>query len=136
MTDIGRGLPCRLRLNFMELTLPPEQSVRDALIDLQAHQLGMIAGIQALIAAMLQSFNPERLEEEARHEGAVPRLALPSSRKAALWDHFVKSYQKTSGELEDEMALPPLFITEWLHNFKSLVQRGPHPVCVLCVNRH
>lgn len=95
--------------------MPPEQSVRDALIDLQAHQLGMIAGIQALIAAMLQSFNPERLEEEARHEGAVPRLALPSSRKAALWDHFVKSYQKTSGELEDDFHT--LFGEAFLHAY-------------------
>ncbi len=46
--------------------MPPRQAVRDALIDLQAHQLGMIAGIRAIIASMLQSFNPEQLEEEAR----------------------------------------------------------------------
>ncbi|MEX1760697.1 type VI secretion system-associated FHA domain protein, partial [Escherichia coli] len=39
--------------------MPPTKSVRDALIDLQAHQLGMISGIRAIIAAMLQSFNPE-----------------------------------------------------------------------------
>lgn len=95
--------------------MPPEQSVRDALIDLQAHQLGMIAGIRAIIAAMLQSFNPERLEEEARHEGAIPRLTLPSSRKAALWDYFVKSYQKTSGELEDDFHT--LFGEAFLHAY-------------------
>ncbi|WP_411751992.1 type VI secretion system-associated FHA domain protein TagH [Serratia sp. (in: enterobacteria)] len=95
--------------------MPPEQSVRDALIDLQAHQLGMIAGIRALIAAMLQSFNPERLEEEARHEGALPRLTFPSSRKAALWDYFVKSYQQTSGELEDDFHT--LFGEAFLHAY-------------------
>ncbi|KFK97904.1 MULTISPECIES: type VI secretion system-associated FHA domain protein TagH [unclassified Serratia (in: enterobacteria)] len=95
--------------------MPPEQSVRDALIDLQAHQLGMIAGIQALIAAILQSFNPERLEDEARHEGAIPRLTLPSSRKAALWDYFVKSYQKTAGELEDDFHT--LFGEAFLHAY-------------------
>ncbi|HHQ4307393.1 TPA: type VI secretion system-associated FHA domain protein TagH [Serratia fonticola] len=95
--------------------MPPEQSVRDALIDLQAHQLGMIAGIRALIAAMLQSFNPERLEEEARHEGAIPRLTFPSGRKAALWDYFVKSYQKTSGELEDDFHT--LFGEAFLHAY-------------------
>ncbi|VVA46216.1 FHA domain protein [Serratia ficaria] len=82
--------------------MPPEQAVRDALIDLQAHQLGMIAGIRAIIAAMLQSFNPDRLEEEARKEGAAPRLSLPANRKAALWDYFVKNYQQTSGEIEDD----------------------------------
>lgn len=95
--------------------MPPEQAVRDALIDLQAHQLGMIAGIRAIIAAMLQSFNPERLEEDARKEGSAPRLSLPASRKAALWDYFVKSYQQTSGEIEDDFHT--LFGEAFLHAY-------------------
>ncbi|MGR7071154.1 type VI secretion system-associated FHA domain protein TagH [Klebsiella aerogenes] len=78
--------------------MPPKKSVRDALIDLQAHQLGMISGIRAIIAAMLQSFNPEQLEEEAKRDGHTSRLALPASRKAALWDYFVR----TAGEIEDD----------------------------------
>jgi len=95
--------------------MPPEQSVRDALIDLQAHQLGMIAGIRAIIAAMLQSFNPESLEDKARQEGEIPRLTLPSSRKAALWEYFVKRYQKTAGELEDDFHT--LFGEAFLHAY-------------------
>ncbi len=82
--------------------MPPKKSVRDALIDLQAHQLGMISGIRAIIAAMLQSFNPERLEEEAKRDGHTSRLALPASRKAALWDYFVRTYGETAGEIEDD----------------------------------
>jgi len=82
--------------------MPPKKSVRDALIDLQAHQLGMISGIRAIIAAMLQSFNPEQLEEEARRDGHTSRLALPASRKAALWDYFVRTYGETAGEIEDD----------------------------------
>ena len=82
--------------------MPPKKSVRDALIDLQAHQLGMISGIRAIIAAMLQSFNPEQLEEEAKRDGATSRLALPASRKAALWDYFVRTYGETAGEIEDD----------------------------------
>ncbi|EGI3956035.1 type VI secretion system-associated FHA domain protein TagH [Escherichia coli] len=82
--------------------MPPKKSVRDALIDLQAHQLGMISGIRAIIAAMLQSFNPEQLEEEAKHDGHTSRLAFPASRKAALWDYFVRTYGETAGEIEDD----------------------------------
>ncbi|EPS4510642.1 type VI secretion system-associated FHA domain protein TagH [Klebsiella aerogenes] len=82
--------------------MPPKKSVRDALIDLQAHQLGMISGIRAVIAAMLQSFNPEQLEEEAKRDGHTSRLALPASRKAALWDYFVRTYGETAGEIEDD----------------------------------
>ncbi len=61
--------------------IPPTKSVRDALIDLQAHQLGMISGIRAIIAAMLQSFNLEQLEEQAKQNGMTSSLALPGSRK-------------------------------------------------------
>ncbi|QDK15522.1 type VI secretion system-associated FHA domain protein TagH [Klebsiella aerogenes] len=82
--------------------MPPKKSVRDALIDLQAHQLGMISGIRAIIVAMLQSFNPEQLEEEAKRDGHTSRLALPASRKAALWDYFVRTYGETAGEIEDD----------------------------------
>jgi len=95
--------------------MPAEQSVRDALIDLQAHQLGMIAGIRAIIAAMLQSFNPGRLEAEARNDGVSSRLALPNSRKAALWDYFTRSYNKTAGEIEDDFHT--LFGEAFLHAY-------------------
>lgn len=80
----------------------PIKSVRDALIDLQAHQLGMISGIRAIIASMLKSFNPEQLEDKARLSGITSRLSLPGSRKAALWDYFVRSYGETVGEIEDD----------------------------------
>jgi len=95
--------------------MQPEQAVRDALIDLQAHQLGMIAGIRAIIAAMLQSFNPELLEIRAREEGQLPRMALSTKRKAALWDYFIKNYQKTSGEIEDDFHT--LFGEAFLHAY-------------------
>ncbi|AUX73786.1 type VI secretion system-associated FHA domain protein TagH [Erwinia pyrifoliae] len=101
--------------------MPPKQSVRDALVDLQAHQLGMIAGIRALIASMLQSFNPQQLEEEARQEGAISRLSLPGSRKAALWDHFSKRYSETAGEIEDDFHT--LFGEAFLHAYDMEVNQ-------------
>lgn len=101
--------------------MPPKKSVRDALIDLQAHQLGMIAGIRAIIAAMLQSFNPEQLEEQAKHDGATSRLSLPGSRKAALWDYFVRSYGETAGEIEDDFHT--LFGEAFLHAYDMEVNQ-------------
>ncbi|WP_034948196.1 type VI secretion system-associated FHA domain protein TagH [Erwinia oleae] len=101
--------------------MPPKQSVRDALVDLQAHQLGMIAGIRAIIASMLQSFNPQQLEEEARQEGITSRLSLPGSRKAALWDHFTKRYGETAGEIEDDFHT--LFGEAFLHAYDMEVNQ-------------
>lgn len=98
----GKTVLMQIYQSQMPGFMPPEQAVRDALVDLQAHQLGMTSGIRAIIAAMLQSFNPQRLEEHARDDGALPRLALSASRKAALWDYFVRHYQNTSGDIEDD----------------------------------
>lgn len=101
--------------------MPPRQAVRDALIDLQAHQLGMIAGIRAIIASMLQSFNPDQLEEEARQNGSVSRIGLPGSRKAALWEHFIQRYGETAGEIEDDFHT--LFGEAFLHAYDMEVNQ-------------
>ncbi len=98
----GKTVLMQMYQSQMPGFMPPEAAVRDALVDLQAHQLGMIAGIRAIIAAMLQSFNPERLEEQARSEGTLPKVALNSGRKAALWNAFTRHYQRTAGEIEDD----------------------------------
>ncbi|MCL2897384.1 type VI secretion system-associated FHA domain protein TagH [Brenneria tiliae] len=101
--------------------MPPKKSVRDALIDLQAHQLGMISGIRAIIAAMLQSFNPDLLEEAAKRDGATSRLSLSTSRKAALWDYFVRQYNDTAGEIEDDFHT--LFGEAFLHAYDMEVNQ-------------
>ncbi|MEI2264828.1 type VI secretion system-associated FHA domain protein TagH [Erwinia sp. CGal63] len=98
----GKTVLMQIYQSQMPGFMPPEQAVRDALVDLQAHQLGMIAGIRAIIAAMLQSFNPQRLEDHARRDGNLPRVGLSALKKAALWDYFLRHYQNTSGEIEDD----------------------------------
>ncbi|KGT94830.1 type VI secretion system, core protein [Erwinia typographi] len=98
----GKTVLMQIYQSQMPGFMAPEQAVRDALVDLQAHQLGMIAGIRAIIAAMLQSFNPQRLEEYARRDGVLPKFGLPGSRKAAMWEAFQRHYQHTSGEIEDD----------------------------------
>ncbi|WP_380180709.1 type VI secretion system-associated FHA domain protein TagH [Kalamiella sp. sgz302252] len=98
----GKTVLMQIYQSQMPGFMPPEQAVRDALVDLQAHQLGMIAGIRAIIAAMLQSFNPQRLEDHARRDGNLPRIGLSAVKKAALWDYFLRHYQNTSGEIEDD----------------------------------
>ncbi|WP_039056552.1 type VI secretion system-associated FHA domain protein TagH [Enterobacter sp. Bisph1] len=101
--------------------MPPKKSVRDALIDLQAHQLGMISGIRAIIAAMLQQFNPEQLEDDAKRDGATARLGVLSNRKAALWDYYVRSYAQTAGEIDDDFHT--LFGEAFLHAYDMEVNQ-------------
>lgn len=103
--------------------MPPTTSVRDALLDLQAHQLGMIAGMRAVIAAMLASFDPAQLEEAAKREGVSSRLA----RKAALWDYFVRSYGNTAGEMDRDFHT--LFGEAFLHAYDQEVNQYKDAQC-------
>ncbi|WP_343463549.1 type VI secretion system-associated FHA domain protein TagH [Pantoea sp.] len=117
----GKTVLMQIYQSQMPGFMPPEAAVRDALVDLQAHQLGMIAGIRAIIAAMLQSFNPQRLEDVAREEGVLPKLHFSSGRKAALWDYFSRHYQRTAGEIEDDFHT--LFGEAFLHAYDMEVNQ-------------
>lgn len=86
-------------------------------LDLQAHRMGMIAGTRAIISAMLTSFDPQRLEEEAKREGVSSRLA----RKAALWDYFVRRYGKTAGKIDSDFHAQ--FGNAFLHAYDQEVER-------------
>lgn len=96
--------------------IPPEHAVRDAMIDLQAHQLGMIAGVRAIIAAMLQTFHPDNLEKMAAEQGMLPSKGVFSgNRKAALWDALKNHYQRVANEVEDDFHT--LFGEAFLHAY-------------------
>lgn len=85
--------------------MPLEQATCDVLIELQAHQLGMIAGIRANVTDILQLFHPVLLEQKAQSEGCLPRLSLSSTYKASMWDYLIKYYQTTASELEQDSVL-------------------------------
>ena len=93
---------------------PAENAVRDAMIDLQAHQLGMIAGVRAIIAAMLQTFHPDTLEKMAVEQGNGKGL-FPANRKAVLWDMLKIRYQQVANEVEDDFHT--LFGEAFLHAY-------------------
>ena len=58
---------------------------------------------------------------QAKQNGMTSRLALPGSRKAALWDYFVRSYGETAGEIEDDFHT--LFGEAFLHAYDMEVNQ-------------
>ncbi|WP_237386325.1 type VI secretion system-associated FHA domain protein TagH [Xenorhabdus sp. Sc-CR9] len=101
----GQAVLIQIISDYMPGFMPPEQATRDILIELQAHQLGMIAGLRTIKANILQPLEPSVLEQKARDESGLPRLSLSSTYKAALWDYFIQHYQKTVDELEQSDSL-------------------------------
>ena len=81
--------------------MPPVESMRDAYDDLKAHQLGVMAGMKAALAGVLERFDPKVVEGKLA-AGSVLSNLIPSSRKARLWELFQEVYQKLATEAEED----------------------------------
>lgn len=81
--------------------MPPVESMRDAYDDLKAHQLGVMAGMKAALAGVLQRFDPAVVEGKLVGRSGLSSL-IPSSRKARLWEMFQELYQQLATEAEED----------------------------------
>ena len=78
-------------------------AMRDAFDDLRAHQLGVMAGMQAALDGVLQRFDPRQLEAKLTAKSAISSL-LPALRKARLWELFQELFGQLSSEAQDDFA--------------------------------
>ncbi|MBE8595148.1 type VI secretion system-associated FHA domain protein TagH [Xenorhabdus sp. BG5] len=101
--------------------MPLELATRDILIELQAHQLGMIAGIRAVTTNILHVFHPATLERKAREDNEFPRFSLSlANNKASMWEYLIKHYQETEKEFKQDSFL---FGEKFLQAYEAEVNR-------------
>jgi len=81
--------------------LAPDQAIADSFDDLRAHQLAVMAGVQAAISQLLKRFEPAALEARLENPGGLAGL-LAGSRQARYWQQFTELYQQIAGEAEDD----------------------------------
>lgn len=81
--------------------LPPVEAAREAIDDLRAHQLALLAGMRAALDAVMARFDPAVLEQRISPGGAVESL-IPSQRKARLWDAYSQQFAQIVGEVEGD----------------------------------
>jgi type VI secretion system FHA domain protein len=81
--------------------MPPVESMRDAFDDLRAHQLGIMAGMEAALTGVLKRFDPADLESKLAGRSSLSNL-IPATRKAKLWELFQALYQQLATEAEDD----------------------------------
>ena len=80
--------------------MSPVQAVHEAFNDIKAHQVAVMAGIQAALNRLLERFDPGNLE--TRLQQTVFDSIMPASRKAKYWDLFTAEYQAIAREAEDD----------------------------------
>jgi predicted component of type VI protein secretion system len=75
-------------------------ALRDALTCLQSHQVGMTAGTRAVLEAVLDRLDPEKLATLQGRRSMFDFL-WPARRRARLWDTYLSQYRSLRGEAED-----------------------------------
>lgn len=100
--------------------MPPVQAMAGAFDDLRAHELAVIAGMRAALAAVLHRFDPARIEQRL----AVPNVfdkMMGASRKAKMWDRLVELYGEIAREADDD--LQRLFGEKFSEAYEEQVER-------------
>jgi len=76
-------------------------ALRDAMVDLQSHQLGVNAGIRAALEAVLDRFDPVELESQLSARSVLDSL-VPAHRRARLWELYLEHYRTVREEAQED----------------------------------
>ena len=82
--------------------MPADQAIEESFDDLKAHQLAVMAGVQASIKHLLKRFQPAVLEARLSKPSGIGAL-LPGARQAHYWELFTELYACISREAEDDL---------------------------------
>lgn len=80
--------------------LPPDQALEQAFVDIESHELAVIAGMRAALSQVLARFDPAALDAQLTEQGVMDKLL--SNRKAKLWDRFVEMQAQVARESDDD----------------------------------
>ena len=75
-------------------------AVREALDDIQAHEMAMVTGIQAAIRELLARLDPKAMAEKAGAGGGLS--GMMSNRKAKLWDEYERIYADLADKAQND----------------------------------
>ena len=89
-----------VRQHGNKLFLPPAKAIGDAVNDVCAHEMAVMAGTRAALLAALQMFSPETVEKRITRSGALDSV-LPALHRAKLWESFLAMYGELEKEAED-----------------------------------
>jgi type VI secretion system FHA domain protein len=79
---------------------PAPEAMREALEDIKAHEMALIAGIQVALTQLLEQIDPDRLEQRMKKRSILD--GLPGLKKARLWEVYETTYAEIAGELAED----------------------------------
>ncbi|MFC6336111.1 type VI secretion system-associated FHA domain protein TagH [Pseudomonas sp. CCM 7891] len=104
--------------------MAPDLAVRDSFDDLRAHQLAVMAGVEAAIKHLLTRFEPAQLEERMGKPGGLSSI-FNGSRQAQYWQQFTELYSNISREAQEDFQ--DLFGREFSRAYEEHSARQRRP---------
>jgi type VI secretion system protein len=91
----------RLLLGHDQAYMDGVDAIKEGFNDLDAHQIAVIAGMEAALKGILDRFSPEALEKRMVSHSVLDNI-LPGARKAKYWDIFNMLYNEIANDAEDD----------------------------------
>jgi type VI secretion system protein len=91
------------------------ESFEQALNDLRAHQVAILAAVQGSIESVIRQFNPEQLESKLKKISPISASA-PLIREAKCWNLFTSHYEEISSNLRDDAK--KMFVREFAEAYE------------------
>jgi type VI secretion system protein ImpI/type VI secretion system protein len=79
--------------------MPAAEAVRDALRDMQLHELASMAAMQSAVKSLVAQFDPEKIRAGVDQGGMS---LVPAQRKARAWEAFEALHARTTLALADD----------------------------------
>ena len=89
-----------VRQHGNKLFLQPSKAIGDAVNDVCAHEMAVMAGTRAALLAALKMFSPEMVEKRIKKSGALDSV-MPALHRAKLWESFLAMHGELEKEAED-----------------------------------
>ncbi|MFM0254909.1 type VI secretion system-associated FHA domain protein TagH [Paraburkholderia sediminicola] len=81
--------------------LRPQEAMRAAFRDIQAHELAMVAGMRAALAHAMERIDPSAIERSL--DAPTGFDALIGNRRARLWQRFVETWEHVARDAGDDL---------------------------------
>jgi type VI secretion system protein len=76
-------------------------AIKEGFDDVNAHQMAVVAGMEAALQDILKRFSPKMLESKMESDSILDNI-LPGGKKAKYWDMFKLLFDQIAGEAEDD----------------------------------
>lgn len=98
------------------------EATEEAVDDISAHQMAVVAGTEAALRDILRRFEPGKLEERfSKNKGSFLGKAMPALEKARCWDFYKVLYGEVSEAADDDFQ--QLFGSEFSNAYESQLER-------------